>query len=120
MRIDPATDKLLPTLEFPGTGFATGVDVVPGSVWVSFGTGGVIVVDPATDRTLATIELPEADLIAAGKSAIWVGDILASTITRRFGGSTRPSRRAIRRSSPTWARRSPDSPSTRASKRSGW
>ena len=42
----------------------------------------MIGVDPARSRTLATIDLPAADLIAAGESAIWVGDIIASTITR--------------------------------------
>jgi YVTN family beta-propeller protein len=42
----------------------------------------VIGVDPATDRTLATMQLPAADLIAAGQGALWVGDLVGSTITR--------------------------------------
>lgn len=82
VRINPATDELLPTLRFPEAEPATGVAVVPGSVWGAFAGGSVIGVDPATNRTLATLELPAADLIAAGKSAIWVGDLLASSITR--------------------------------------
>jgi outer membrane protein assembly factor BamB len=82
VRINPATDELLPTLKFPVAGYATGVAVAPGSVWGTFASGSVIGVDPATNRTLVTIDLPAADVIAAGNSAIWVGDIIASTITR--------------------------------------
>jgi streptogramin lyase len=39
VRIDPATTRLLPTLRFPGAGQATGVAVVPGSVWGRSRTG---------------------------------------------------------------------------------
>ncbi len=82
LRIDPATNEQLARIRF-GAGSPTGVAIDEDSVWESLSSGVVEKVDATTGTKLDTISVPgSADLLATGEGAVWVGDLVAQTITR--------------------------------------
>lgn len=70
MRIDPATNQVVATIQIPD---ASGVTVGLGAVWVVGATGQVTRIDPATNQIVTTIPTQTTGgSIATGSGAVWV------------------------------------------------
>jgi streptogramin lyase len=77
-RYDPASGKLVATIQFPRGSRPEGIVSTPGAVWVAEHHGGAVArIDPATNRIVASVKVglvghsgPQG--IAAGLGSIWV------------------------------------------------
>ncbi|MDP9301788.1 MAG: protein kinase [Actinomycetota bacterium] len=84
LRINPATDALLPSVRLtpPGTaGFGHHVAVGEGAVWVSLGIDSIVEVDPIRNEVIRRIDTGAVDGIAAGAGGVWVIDTLSGRLT---------------------------------------
>jgi virginiamycin B lyase len=86
LRIDPATDALLPSVRLtpPGADSTFGAGylaVDEGAVWVSLGNG-IIKVNPIRNEVIRRIDTGVVDGIAAGAGGVWVIDTLFGQLTK--------------------------------------
>ncbi len=81
-RIDPASNKVVATIELDG--LSKGIAADGTSVWLSdFGNGKVWRIDAASNKIVATVKVGEAPTaVAAGFGSVWVANSTKGTLSR--------------------------------------
>jgi hypothetical protein len=83
LRINPATDALLPSVRLTppgGSGDGGYAAVGEGAVWVTLNSG-VVEVDPIRNEVISRIDTGAVDAIAAGEDGVWVLDALSGRLS---------------------------------------
>jgi class 3 adenylate cyclase/streptogramin lyase len=93
LRVDPATEEQTLVVRSPGgaaSPHAVDVTIGDGAIWLMSQDSHLVRFDPRTGRS-RTVDLPQSsDLIAFGHGSVWIGDTVASTVTRFDPETLRP------------------------------